>query len=132
MDYEWLETEKRKGDLFLLYRSLGWQEVLNLEPSSLDQAMNNSWFVLYVYDQDRLIGTGRVISDGVINAYICGIGVEAAYRNRGIGTGILNRMVEKCTSKKLHIQLFCEEHLKSYYETKGFSVFAIGMKRDRG
>lgn len=131
MDYEWLETEKRKGDLFLLYRSLGWQEVLNLEPSSLNQAMNNSWFVLYVYDQDRLIGTGRVISDGVINAYICGIGVEAEYRNHGIGAGILNRMVEKCVSKKLRIQLFCEEHLKTYYETKGFSVFAIGMKSDR-
>ena len=130
MDYEWLEAEKRKGDLFLLYRSLGWQQVLNLEPSSLDQAMNSSWFVLYVYVGDHLIGTGRVISDGVINAYICGIGVEAAYRNRGIGTGILNRMVEKCTSKKLHIQLFCEEHLKSYFETKGFRVFAKGMKRD--
>ena len=130
MEYEWSETEKGKGDLFLLYQSLGWQQFLNLEASTLDQAMNNSLFVLYVYDRDHLIGTGRVISDGAINAYICGIGVEAAYRNRGIGNGILNRLVEKCASKKLHIQLLCEEHLKSYYEAKGFSVFAIGMKRD--
>jgi len=130
MDYEWLEREKGKGDLFLLYQALGWQQFLNLEPSTLDQAMTNSWFVLYVYDRDLLIGTGRVISDGVINAYICGIGVEAAYRNRGIGNDILNRLVEKCASKKLHIQLLCEEHLKTYYEAKGFSVFAIGMKRD--
>ena len=130
MNYEWLEREKRKGDLFLLYQALGWQQFLNLEPSTLDQAMTNSWFVLYVYDRDHLIGTGRVISDGAINAYICGIGVEERYRNRGIGTDILNRLVEKCVSKKLHIQLLCEEHLISYYEAKGFSAFAISMKRD--
>jgi len=130
MEYEWLDNEKKKGDLFLLYQSLGWQDFLQLNRYTLKKAMDNSWLVLYVYEKDRLIGTGRVISDGVMNAYICGIGVEVAFRNQGIGSAILNALVEKCSAEKLHIQLFCEEHLKRYYETKGFQVFAVGMKKD--
>ena len=52
MDYEWCEREKGKEDLFLLYQALGWQQFLKLEPSTLNQAMTNSWFVLCCAKRD--------------------------------------------------------------------------------
>jgi len=129
MTYEFLNEEKRNGDLFSLYQELGWQQFLKVDARSLRKTMQNSFYVLYVYDEDQLIGTGRVVSDGVINAYICGIGVALSFRNQGIGSEILNRLVATCEAKKLHIQLLCEEELKGYYEKRGFERFAVGMKK---
>ncbi len=131
MNYEYSENEKKHGDLYSLYKSLGGQEFLEIDGIALQTAMEKSFYVIYVYAGNKLIGTGRVISDGIINAYICGIGVDKDYRSRRIGSEILNRLVKKCKASKLHIQLICEEHLISYYESKGFSTFAVAMKKTK-
>lgn len=115
-------------ELYTFYESLGWNDFLQLNKDQLVQAMKQSWYVIYVYEGEKLVGTGRVVSDGVINAYLCGIGVDPSYQNKGIGTEISNRLVEVCKNNRLHIQLFCEEELESYYMNKGFEKFAIGMK----
>jgi len=130
LKYEYLFHEKNPGDLFELYQSLEWQQYLNIDAVSLSSAMKNSFRAIYVYEENLLIGTGRVISDGIINAYICGIGVDTAHRNQGIGSEILSRLVNSCEQSRLQIQLLCEEHLTTYYKSKGFEVFAIGMKKD--
>lgn len=128
MKYEFIYQEKKDGNLFELYRSLEWQQYLKIDADSLKTAMKNSFRIIYVYDGDKLIGTGRVISDGIINAYICGIGVESEYRNRGIGSEILKKLVNDCVKMNLHVQLICEEELITWYETKGFELFAVAMK----
>ncbi len=116
--------------LYALYNYLGWNDFLKLSGEELSRAMKQSWYVIYAYDEkDNLIGTGRVISDGMINAYLCGLCVHPDYRNHGIGSEILDLLVHKCSEHNLHIQLFCEEHLVSYYKDKGFNTFAIGMKK---
>ena len=81
-----------KDALFLLYEELGWNDFLALSAEQLLLAMRHSFFAVYAYDGDKLIGTGRVVSDGVINAYICGLGVLPEYRNRGVGSEIMNRL----------------------------------------
>ncbi|NLW16926.1 MAG: GNAT family N-acetyltransferase [Firmicutes bacterium] len=116
-------------DLYELYERLGWAEFLQLDAEQLAKAMEGSWYVLYVYDGDRLIGTGRVVSDGVINAYLCGLGVDPEYRNLGVGTRITEQLVRRCQQSKLHVQFFCEEPLVPFYEQCGFVKFAVGMKR---
>ncbi len=115
-------------ELFYLYECLEWNDFLQLSKDQLVKAMEQSWYVIYAYDEEKLVGTGRVISDGVINAYLCGLGVIPAYRNKGIGTEISKRLVEYCNGSNLHIQLFCEEKLVPYYKNKGFEIFAVGMK----
>lgn len=123
------ETELSSAeDLYSLYDSLDWNSFLKLSKEQLAQAMEQCWYVIYAYDQEKLIGTGRVVADGVINAYICGIGVDPQYQNKGIGTEIVRRLVEACKKNNLHTQLFCGENLESYYQNKGFERFAIGMK----
>lgn len=117
-----------KEELFALYDSLDWNSFLQLDANQLLTAMKQSWYVIYAYDGNRLIGTGRVVSDGVISAYLCGLGVHPDYRHKGIGTEISRRLVTQCKISNLHVQFFCEEELVPYYEKMGFEVFAIGMK----
>lgn len=117
-----------KEDLYDLYEELGWNDFLGLSPEQLLIAMKQSWYSIYVYNGNMLIATGRIVSDGIINAYLCGVGVDAHFRNRGIGTEIIRRLVTHCLENNLHTQLFCEESLVSYYKKAGFEKFAIGMR----
>lgn len=117
-----------KEDLYGLYENLGWNDFLNLSPERLLIAMKQSWYSIYVYSGSKLIATGRIVSDGIINAYLCGLGVDSHFRNRGIGTEISKRLMMHCLKNNLHIQLFCEESLVSYYKKMGLEKFAIGMR----
>jgi N-acetylglutamate synthase-like GNAT family acetyltransferase len=119
---------KNELDLYKLYNELDWNDFLKLDASQLNQAMEQSWLVIYAYDGDNLVGTGRIVSDSIINAYLCGLGVSNKYRNRGIGTEISRQLVDACKQNNLHIQFFCEKHLVTYYEKQGFVEFAVGMK----
>ncbi|WNS76139.1 GNAT family N-acetyltransferase [Bacillus sp. DTU_2020_1000418_1_SI_GHA_SEK_038] len=114
--------------LYQLYQLEGWNDFLNLPKDLLHKAMVQSWSVLSAYDREQLIGTGRIISDGLINGYICGVIVHPDYRNKGIGKEIVLRLVEKGKASKLHIQLLSEEKKSPYYEKLGFEVFTVGMK----
>ena len=128
MELVYTERCKSNTDLYRLYARLGWNDVLKLETHQLMQAMEQSWYVIYVYSDEKLVGTGRVISDGIINAYICGIGVDPEYQGKGIGKEIARKLINRCKNQGLHVQLLCEEGLVSYYEQMGFEVFATGMK----
>jgi ribosomal protein S18 acetylase RimI-like enzyme len=74
-----------------------------------------------------MIATGRVVSDGVTNAYICGVGVLPQHRNKGIATKIISMLIKYCRENNLHTQLFCSEHLVPFYERMGLEKFATGM-----
>lgn len=128
MGIKYITEPLKQDDIYLLYECLGWNDFLKLDKNQLSKAMEQSWHVIYAYDGDKLVGTGRVISDGVTNAYLCGLGVMMEYRKKGIGTEISKRLVEHCRNYNLHIQFFCEERLVPYYRNQGFEVFAVGMK----
>lgn len=130
MHIEYTNIPRKPDDIYYLYDCLGWNDFLKLSKEQLSRAMDQNWYVVYAYAGEELIGTGRVISDGITNAYLCGLGVVPSYRNRGIGTEISSRLVTHCKSNNLHIQLFCEEHLVPYYKNMGFEVFAVGMKTE--
>jgi N-acetylglutamate synthase-like GNAT family acetyltransferase len=114
--------------LYRLYENDGWNDFLKLPKETLYKAMEQSWLVISAYDGERLIGTGRIISDGIINAYLCGVIVEPAYRSKGIGKEMVGRLAKRCTQAHLHLQLLAEEEKAPYYEQLGFGVFTLGLK----
>lgn len=128
MDLKYTIRLKNKEDIYSLYGRLHWNNFLKLSSEQLFKAMEQSFYAIYAYDGDVLAGTGRVISDGVTNAYLCGLGVAPDYRNKGIGTEISKRLVDYCKSCNLHTQFFCTDKMVPYYENMGFEVFAVGMK----
>lgn len=128
MEVRYTTELPEKEVIYELYEQLDWNKYLKLDAEQLSNAMKGSYYSIYAYSGDCLIATGRIISDGIINAYICGLGVLTQYRHNGIGTTIMELLTKKCKENNLHTQFFCEEHLVPFYEKMGFHQFATGMK----
>lgn len=138
--HENLETEYDEVDLIIhtaapepdalyeLYESLQWTQNLKITPETLMQSMSGSYRVVYAYADKKLVGTGRLISDGVINTYLCGVGVHPEFQGQGIGKAICETLISYGKANGLQIQLFCSEKLIPYYEALHFKKFAEGMK----
>ncbi|MDQ0271422.1 GNAT family N-acetyltransferase [Cytobacillus purgationiresistens] len=116
------------GHLLTIYEALGWNS-LNLSIEELERMCQQSWYCLYAYDQDQLVGMGRVISDGIVTGVICGLCVSPSHQQSGIGKEIVNLIINHCEQKRVIPQLMCEQRLETYYEKLGFEKFTIGMKK---
>lgn len=117
------------GKMLALYERLGWNS-LKLTVNELERMFHGSWSAIYAYDHERLVGSGRIISDGVITGLICGVGVLPEYQSKGIGKEMMCRLVQHCKEHGIIPQLMCVESLESYYEAIGFRKFTSGMKMD--
>ncbi|MBY7112713.1 GNAT family N-acetyltransferase [Bacillus sp. 17RED48] len=114
--------------LLTVYESLGWNS-LQLTVNELEQMCKQSWYAIYAFDDKKLVGMGRIISDGVITGVICGVCVLPEYQSIGIGKEIVERLIQHGEQNKVIPQLMCVEKLQSYYESIGFEAFSIGMTK---
>lgn len=104
-----------------LFQTTGWNENFQLNPDELTRALYSSWYVLSAYDSERLVGFGRLVSDGVLHAMIYELIVQPEYQGQGIGGMILEKLVEKCRETGVRdIQLFCARGKREFYEKRGF------------
>ncbi|WP_313802574.1 GNAT family N-acetyltransferase [Cytobacillus sp.] len=115
--------------LLKIYELLGWNS-LKLTVNDLENMCKQSWYAVYAFDENQLVGMGRIISDGVITALICGVCVMPTYQSKGIGKELLNRLISHCEQNKVIPQLICMENLENYYDAFGFKKFAIGMTKN--
>ena len=65
------------------------------------------------------IGNGRVLSDGVCNAYLVDIWVATPYRRRGVGGEIVRRLLTTVPGQ--HVALLTDDRAE-FYESLGFRV----------
>jgi GNAT superfamily N-acetyltransferase len=106
-----------------LFQTTGWNENYRLSPDELMQALRSSWYVLGAYDNEKLVGFGRLVSDGIVHAMIYDLIVLPEYQGQGIGGKILERLIEKCRETGVRdIQLFCAKGKRSFYEKRDFVV----------
>lgn len=91
---------------------------------SLDDIENvfSSHLMIGAWENQRLIGFGRVVSDLRFRAYIEDVLVLEPYRSRGIGTRMLKRILDELEDIDV-ITLFCRPRLSKYYEKLGFKEF---------
>ncbi|MCB0195472.1 MAG: GNAT family N-acetyltransferase [Anaerolineae bacterium] len=61
---------------------VGWGRI---EAPMAQASLANSLFHVTVRDQDKLVGMGRVVGDGVMYFYIQDVVVDRAYQRQGIG-----------------------------------------------
>ena len=106
-----------------LFQTTGWNDKYQLPPESLIQALQTSWFVLSAYEDKRLVGFGRLVSDGVLHAMVYELIVLPEYQGQGIGGKILEKLVERCKELGVRdIQLFCARGKREFYEKRGFTA----------
>jgi len=109
-----------------LFESTGWNENYHLAPGELIFALHSSWYLFGAYDGERLVGFGRLVSDGVLHAMIYELIVLPDYQWRGIAGEILERLIKCCQDAGIRdIQLFCAKGKRSFYEKRGFVVRPI-------
>lgn len=106
---------------FELFETTGWNAEYELNSDELFKAVRNSWYYISVYDDEKLIGFGRILCDGIMHALILDVIVHPERQNEGIGKEIMNRLILKFKQHKIRdIQLFCAKGKKAFYEKLGF------------
>jgi aralkylamine N-acetyltransferase len=106
-----------------LYVETGWNKILKLSKMEVQKALEGSFFCICAYDGDKLIGFGRVNSDGVIYAGIYDVIVSPNYQHQGIGSNIVKKIVEYCRLHHIRsIYLFSADGKKGFYEKLGFEA----------
>ncbi|GAF06599.1 hypothetical protein JCM16418_567 [Paenibacillus pini JCM 16418] len=76
-----------------------------------------------------MVGFINALSDQVLTAYIPLLEVTPAFKNQGIGTQLVERMLEQLKDYYM-IDLLCDADLQDYYSQKGMIKAAGMMKRN--
>jgi len=117
-----------------LFHTTGWNDTYHLSPQELFRAISSNWYVVSVFDGDKLVGFGRVVSDGILHAMIYEMIVLPEYQRQGIGAHILHMLIHRCLEANIRdIQLFCARGKRQFYEKLGFVARADdapGMQYD--
>jgi ribosomal protein S18 acetylase RimI-like enzyme len=74
--------------------------------------------IVAIDENNMIIGFINAISDGVLSAYIPLLEVLPQYKNQGIGTELVKRMLEELNDFYM-IDLLCDEDLQSFYKKQG-------------
>lgn len=105
-----------------LCRLAGWHSLLQFE--NLEQSLAGSVYAVTARTgEGRAVGMGRIVGDGVIYWYLQDITVAPEFRNRGIGTRILDALcsyVNERASQRSFVALFATEEARGLYESRGF------------
>lgn len=105
---------------FALFQTTGWNDDYHLTSHDLARALKESAFMIAAYDDDRLVGFGRAVTDS-IHAMIYDLIVTPDHQRQGIGGEILDRLVKRCQAAHIRdIQLFCATGKREFYERHGF------------
>ncbi len=121
MDFRFVENLPDRYQFYDLFLTTGWNKNYLLNADELHEALLNSWYVICVYDKERLVGFGRIICDGVVHALILDMIVHPEFQRKGIGSRILELMVNQCKRHKIRdIQLFCAKGKARFYVKHGF------------
>jgi len=129
LEIEYFSETRDDRDIIDLYKALNWYGLTGYTDEDIAKANRNSFYSVYAYDGYKLVGLGRVASDGFTAAVMSGICVRPDYRRRGIGEQIVIRLVYHCQSggNTLDVQLFCEDSLIPWYLKQGFEPHNRGM-----
>ena len=109
-------------DIVKLYKAGGWWKD-SYDKSSVSKLIKGSYSFAVVIDKNkgRTIGMGRILSDGVSDAYIQDLVILPEYRKRGIGKILVKKLVDRCYKNNIcWIALISEPGQDGFYENLGF------------
>ncbi len=115
-------TEEEVRRIFGLYREAGWWEDAEApDPRDVCRIVAGSYCFLAAFSEGRLVAMGRVLSDGVSDAYIQDVTVEKTMRRRGIGSDLVRRIVERLNADGIRwIGLIAAGNTEDFYRPLGF------------
>lgn len=122
MQINYIEKTPIATEFNMLTESVCWG---TRENNIIEEALRNTLYSLCVYNENKLIGYGRIIGDKTIFLYIQDIMVIPEYQGKKIGTGIMNKLLEQIDEYKkvnpdIRTYLGASKGKESFYEKFGF------------
>ena len=120
-DYKFVNSWVENG-IVDLYKSAGWWSD-NYNSAGIQKLIRGSFAFLVIVDlkTDKTVGMGRLISDGVSDAYIQDVVILPDYRGLGLGKKLIEILVSKCIEKDIRwIGLIAEPGQENFYLKVGF------------
>ena len=119
---KYIEQTPSAEDFNYLTNSVGWGTRKN---SIVEEALKNTLYSLCVYNDNKLIGYGRIIGDKTIFLYIQDVMVIPEYQNKHIGTGIMENLLSQINEYKkinpdIRTYLGASKGKEPFYEKFGF------------
>lgn len=116
------ENNKNIKEFNLLYDAIGWGAY---DEKISKKALDNTFYSVSVYDEDRIIGYGRLIGDTICFMYIHDVMVIPEYQGQKIGTMIMQKLLEKINEIKkenpdLRVYLGASKGKEPFYKKLGF------------
>lgn len=105
-----------------LYNAVGWGSYDN---DISKESLKNTIYSVSVYDDDKIIGYGRLIGDGICFLYIHDVMVVPKYQSQKIGTQIMNNLLDKINEIKtrnpyVRVYLGASKGKEGFYKKFGF------------
>jgi GNAT superfamily N-acetyltransferase len=97
------------------------------EPEIHRTAFQNSFSVVFVFQEETMIGFGRAISDGAYQAAVYDIVVVPGYQGRGIGRMIMETILRKVS--RCNVMLYGNPGKEGFYAKLGFRLMKTGFAR---
>jgi ribosomal protein S18 acetylase RimI-like enzyme len=120
-EYIWKESLS-SSEINLLYNTVGWPQ---FPEEQLSLSFKCTWNWLSCRSSDgQLVGFSRILSDGMIHAYICSMVVHSKFQNLGIGTLMMNKIIELCSDNNMKpvLKVKTEEKIIHFYNKLGFKI----------
>jgi len=108
-----ISTEALKA----LFQQTSWAKHRN--DKDIAELLANSPIRLGVWQENRLVGYARALTDGRFRALIDDVVVDESCRGSGIGSEIITRLVTRLAAVE-EVFLLADESMVAYYERRGF------------
>ena len=95
-------------------------------PDALRRSFENSAHVVFALEGDVVVGTARMLSDGVCNSYLADVWTRSTHRRRGIASTMVEHLAARVPGQ--HIGLQTDDHV-SFYAAIGFTPQPHFMSR---
>ena len=116
------ETVNSVEEFNFLYDNVGWG---CYDDEVSEVALKNTLYSVSVYENDEIIGYGRLIGDGACFLYIHDIMVRVDHQGKKIGTLVMNKLMDKVREYKkfnpyVRVYLGASKNREGFYEKFGF------------
>lgn len=93
----------------------------------VNEALNHTLYSVSIYDDNKIVGYGRIIGDKTIFLYIQDIMVIPEYQGKKIGTMIMNSLLNKVNEYKkinpnIRTYLGASQGKEGFYKKFGFKT----------
>lgn len=122
MQIKYIDRKPTVDEFNQLTEIVGWGVRENV---IVEEALRHTLYSVCVYVDDMLIGYGRIIGDKTIFLHIHEMMVLPEYQGMGIGTGIMNNILEKVNEYRkvnpgIRVYLEASKGKEGFYEKFGF------------